>query len=98
MTGASLITKVAPHEKRHREYLAILRLYTGYDIEKITRLLNQKFKYRLEHDDEIFDEAKTAALWEMLTERNDRVVQWAYRLGVNNWRVKRVKKWAEELE
>ena len=88
----------APYEKRHREYLAILRLYTDYDMTKITSLLNKKFEYRLDHDSVFIEERKTASLWERLTARNDEIVQWAYGLGVNNWRVKRVKKWAQEQE
>jgi len=98
MTGCYFEIPVAPYEKRHREYLAILRLYTDYDIPKITRLLNKKFKYRLDHDYRVLDEKLTAELWKRLTARMDKIVIWACDLGSRNWRVKRVKNWALEQE
>jgi hypothetical protein len=98
MTGCYLELPAAPYGKRPREYLATLRLYTGYDIPKITRLLNKKFQYRLDHDDRVLDQELTAELWERLTARRDKIVLWAYALGPRNWRVKRVKNWALEQE
>lgn len=98
MTGASLTQKVAPHEKRHKEYLAILAIYTSNSMGRTTELLNKKFEDRLDHDDEIFEWRRTLALWQRMSDSDDRIVQWARGIGKDNWRVKRVLKWVEEQE
>ena len=86
---------VAPEAKRHKEYLAIFKLYTDFPRLKVARLLNHKFKRDLP-EGWTFEASLVDEQWDRMRENNDDVVQRVQAWGEDYWRVRRVLKWADE--
>jgi len=95
MTVVHRFREIAPQTLHQKQYLAILKLYSEYDIVRICHVLNCKFEDSLFRKRCEMDINLTRDLWNEMEGRPDEVVVWAERQGPDSWRVKRVLTYAE---
>lgn len=91
------VDRVGPTEKIHKEYLCILNLFGGYEIEDIVRVLDYRFGEALSRRSRQFGIGATLETWERMRRDDDEELVWARGLRDDDRKVRAVMKRAREV-